>query len=263
MANSVDRPCGNKQTYIGTQVAICPADRDPVMSDVVGSIITISGLGSTMDVIDTTSVTDTSGYDSKSPSIRRWSPATFTLFTDGENFGRIYNQYFANNPTEDSVFCKLVIVMPKRATWLNKPTPVFTGFISSFTFGDVQLEDAQQFSFDFNICGAPSLFNGFSDITSVTANPTTVDATGGDVVFTIAGTNLIDNIMVKGFVNGIADANTIGFTSGSSTSQSVTIKYPANTGTESKVYTVKVSMDGGNTYATSTATVTVSAPTVA
>lgn len=261
MADLTNRPCGNKQTYIGTQVAICPADRDPVISDSIGSIVSITGFGSSMTSIDVTSVTDTTGYDSKAPSIRTWAPITFTVYTNGENFTRIYNQYFGNNPTEAGVYCKVVIVMPKRAEWVNKPTPVLTGFISSFNWGDVDISQAQQFSFDFEVCGAPTLFYGFSDIAGVTANPTTVEAAGGNVTFTVTGTNLINNIMVKGFLNNIADANTIGYTSGTDTSQTVSIRYPENTGDTDKVYTVKVSLDGGNTYSDKTATVTVSAPT--
>lgn len=256
------KPCGNKQSYIGSQIALCPATREPVYSDTLGEIVEIGEFGATMNVIDSTSVSNTTGFTTKLPSNRDWEAIPVTVYTNGENFNKVYQQFFANNPTEDGVFCKVVIVMPQRSDWANKPTPVFTGFVSAFRFGTVNTDNAQQFSFEFTPCGVPSLFNGFASITSVTANPTDVEATGGDVTFTIAGTNLIDGIMVKGFVNGQADVNTIGYTTGTDTSQTVKVSYPANTSEEDKVYEVRVSLDGGNTYDTHTATVTLNAPTV-
>lgn len=256
-----NKPCGNKQTYIGSQIAICPADREPVYSDTLGEIVEIGEFGASMSVIDSTSVSNTSGFTTKLPSNRDWEPIPVTVFTNGENFNRVYQQFFANNPTEDGIFCKIVIVMPKRKDWINKPTPVFEGFVSAFRFGAVNNDSAQQFSFEFTPCGVPGLFNGWASVESISADPVELGTEGGDVTFTLSGDNLIDNIMVKGFNNNRADANTIGYTSGTDTEQVVTIKYPANNSDEDKVYTVKVSLDGGNTYEDKVTTVTVAGVT--
>ncbi len=67
--------------------------------------------------------------------------------------------------------------------------------------------------------------------------------------------------MVKGFVGGVAQPLTIGYTTGTDTAQVATVAYPPNSGESDVVYTVKVSKDGGITYSTYTATVTVAAPT--
>lgn len=250
-------PGGNKQSYVGTQVALCSVDRTPVLSDVIGDLVTSPNYGASMSSIDATPVSDTSGYNTSLPSNRTWKPISVTVFTSGENFNRIYQQFFANNPTEESVYCKLVFVMPQRKKWQNMPVPVFTGFISDFQNGTIDMNSAQQFTFEFTPIGVPELFTGWANITGVAVEPVSLGAEGGDVTVTVTGTNLIDGIMVKGFVDGVAEAYSIGYTTGDDKSQSIKVKYPSNSGDEDKTYTVKVSLDGGNTYDTNTATVTV------
>lgn len=246
--------CKGRQSYVGTQVVFSPYSRDPVFSDIVGDIVSVEKYGAQMSTIDATAVSDTSGFTTKLPNNRDWIPISITVFTTGENLNRLYNQFFANNPTEDSVFCKMTIVLPKRESWTNVKVPVFSGFLSAFNFGGVDMNSAQQFTFEFTPCGVPGLFNGFPAITSIVASPTSIGLNGGDVEFTVTGTNLINNIMLKGFVDGEAAAEAIAFTTGSSTSQTATIEFPAVV--ESKTYVIKASFDGGNTYETITTEVT-------
>lgn len=251
-------PCGNRQSYVGTQVALSPISRSPVMSDIVGAIVNVGEYGANMSVIDATAASDTSGFTTKLPNVRDWNPIPVTVYTTGANLARVYNQFFANNPTEDSVYCNLTVILPQKSSWSNVPVPVFSGFLSSFNFGAVDMNSAQQFTFEFTPCGVPGLFTGFPEITSFVGSPDTLTSAGGEVTFTVTGTNLIDGIMVKGFVDDVAVASAIGFTTGSKTSQTVEIDIPE--ATEATSYVFKLSFDGGNTYESITETISQDAP---
>ncbi len=83
-------------------------------------------------------------------------------------------------------------------------------------------------------------------------------AAGGSSIITVTGTNLLNGIKVTAFDGATATFIT-GTTSGSGTSQTVTLNFPKNESTAAnKVYTVKASLDGGTTWAAQTAAVTVS-----
>jgi len=97
-------------------------------------------------------------------------------------------------------------------------------------------------------------------IAGVSAATSPIAAVGGTSVITVTGTNLPNGIKVTAF-DGTTPATPAitGTTTGSGTNQTVTLAFPENTSTTAdKVYTIKASLDNGNTWDTQTATVTVS-----
>ena len=102
-----------------------------------------------------------------------------------------------------------------------------------------------------------------TDVTSVTAAPATLGSTGGGSVITVEGTELTDGITVSAFEGASVTPTTSGTTTGDDLTQSTgSLTFPANTSyTSDAVYTILVSLDGGTTWETPSATVTVSKAT--
>jgi hypothetical protein len=92
-------------------------------------------------------------------------------------------------------------------------------------------------------------------VTSISAGTTSIASGGGSREITITGTNLINGISVR----AVQGSTTIsGTTTGNSTSQSVTLNFPANTSTTTvRTFNIQVSLDGSTWLTTPTATVTV------
>ena len=88
-------------------------------------------------------------------------------------------------------------------------------------------------------------------ISELNVSPETLPTSGGIITVSVTGTNLYDNIMVS------AGPDISGITTGNETEQSVSLTLPANTGVEDIEYTVKASLDAGQTWNGSTASVTV------
>ncbi len=88
-------------------------------------------------------------------------------------------------------------------------------------------------------------------ISELSVSPETLSTNGGNIAVSVIGTNLYDNIMVS------AGPDISGTTTGSETVQTVSLTLPANTGVEDIAYTVKASLDAGQTWNGSTASVTV------
>lgn len=243
---------------MGARVALSKLNTPPVSDDILGELESVSGLSISVNNVDTTSVSSTTGMSRKTPTYKDWGELTITVFKNSNTFKRIFNQFFGYNTSESGFYCDLTIDWPKLPEWNDVFGIRLHGFLSGFSIADITRDDVQKLTFNFLPSGLPEQFNGFGSITSITANPSTVDAAGGNVVFTVTGTELPDGILVKGFVNDVADPLTIGYTTGSDTNQTVTVTYPANNTQSPKEYTVKVSLDGGTTYSDKTATVTVS-----
>ena len=95
-------------------------------------------------------------------------------------------------------------------------------------------------------------------INGLAASPATLVAAGGDSVITVLGTKLPAEIMVTAF-EGSTPTSISGAASGSPTSASVTLTFPENASTSAdKVYTIRGSLDDGETWVDGIATVTVS-----
>ena len=93
-------------------------------------------------------------------------------------------------------------------------------------------------------------------VTSVSAGTASLTASGGTSLITVTGTNLTNGITVKAFLSDVPTSIT-GTTAGSGTSQAVSLTFPANTGSSDQAYTIKASINGGTTWDTLTASVTV------
>lgn len=244
-------------SFMGTRIALSKLNTDPTADDILGEVEGISGFSIDVGSVDTTSVSSTTGMSRQTPTYKSWGNMTVNLFKNNSNFKRVFDQFFGYNTSEEGFYCDLTLVWPKLPGWSDVYNIKLHGYMSGFSLNDITRDDVQKVSFNFQPSGNPEIFAGFSNITSLTANPVELAAEGGNVSFTVVGTELVDGLLIKGFVNNVADPLTITYTSGSSVSQTATIKYPPNAGTEDKVYTVKVSTDGGVTYSDKTATVTI------
>lgn len=242
---------------MGALVALSALNTDPTSADILGELESLTGLTITANNVDTTSVSSTTGMSRLTPTYKVWGNASITVFKTNENFKKIFNQFFGYNTSESGFYCDLTISWPKLPDWTDVYDIKLHGYISGFSWSDITRDDVQKVSFNFQPSGNPEIFAGFSNITNITASPDNLEAEGGAVTFTVTGTDLVDGMLVKGFVDGSPDPLTIGYTTGSDTSQTVTVTYPENSTGAPKEYTVKVSANGGITYADSTATVTV------
>ena len=242
----------------GALVAISEAGVAPTSNDIIGELESASGFGFKTDNVDTTSVSSTSGFARLTPLKKTPNEGTISVFKDNENYPKVYNRYFGYNTSESGYFCTLTICWPKLPGWDNIKDLSLDGYISGFNWSDINTSTAQTFSFTFQPVGAPRPFNGFVDITSVSVTPLNLTAAGGKATVTVTGTNLIDNLLVKAFVNNEAVTETICYTTGSEVTQTASMTIPANKNSEEITYTIKASRDGGITYSNSTATLTVS-----
>ena len=243
--------------HFGAKVALSNYGVAPTSDDIIGELESATGFGYKTDNIDTTSVSSTTGFTRTTPLKKTPNEGTVTVFKNNTDYKKVYNKYFGYNTSEDGYYCRLTITWPKGVDWTDIKDVSLDGYISGFDWADINTSTAQTFSFTFQPIGAPSEFDGFVNITGLSAATTVLTSTGGTSVVTVTGTNLIDNLIVKGFVNNVAIPSTIGYTSGTDLSQQVTITFPANATDSDIVYTIKVSKDGGITYSTYTATVTV------
>ena len=98
-------------------------------------------------------------------------------------------------------------------------------------------------------------------VTSVSANPATLTSTGGSSTITVTGSNLVPtNVRIAAFLNNTGSALYMSTPTGNASSVSSALTFPANTGTTSRSYTIRASINGGSTWlATPVATVTVNA----
>ena len=107
-----------------------------------------------------------------------------------------------------------------------------------------------------NVFCAVASFTLTPGITDMSAAPATLSHSGGESLITVTGTNLPSGIMVTAFDGSTATAIT-GTTDGSDASQTVTLSFPANTDIADKVYAIKASLDGGESWDSATSAVTV------
>ncbi len=92
-------------------------------------------------------------------------------------------------------------------------------------------------------------------ITGLAASPDLLVHGGGTSTITVAGNNLSGQTVT---VTAFDGATPTAITTNRSGAGTVTLNFPANASlTDDKVYTIKASLDGGGTWATATATVTV------
>lgn len=241
----------------GALVAISEAGVTPTADDIIGELESASGFGFKTDNVDTTSVSSTAGFARLTPLKKTANEGRISVFKDNINYPKVYNRYFGYNTSEAGYFCTLTISWPKLPDWTDVKDLSLDGYISGFNWSDISTSTAQTFSFNFQPVGAPRPFEGFVEIQSLTATPATLTSNGGTVTAKVKGTNLIDNLLVKGFVNDKAVVETISYTTGSEIEQTATVTIPANKDSSSVTYTLKVSKDGGLTFAETTATVTV------
>lgn len=243
---------------IGADIALTKRGVAATAADIIGSLDQLSGLKISVNKVDTTPANSKTGMSRSTPTYKVWGEASITVFKTNDNYKKIFNQMLGYGTSEADFECDLTLILPKRADWTDVPEGiVLSGFLSGLDWGTISKDAIQNIPFNFQPSGDVGVFNGFISITGITANPTDLLDEGGNVTFTVAGTGLINMLLVKGFLGGIAQAVTIGYTAGSATSQTVIVNYPANNDIADKVYTVKVSRDGGLTYDAETCTVTV------
>ena len=98
--------------------------------------------------------------------------------------------------------------------------------------------------------------------TNITATPTSIAHSGGNSTITVTGSNMVPlNIRVAAFLNNTGSPLYMRTPTGTASSVSTPLTFPANTGTASRIYTIRVSLNGGSTWLTTpTATLTVSMP---
>lgn len=259
MANNIYENKGLKQVYsnMGALVALSDYGTTPTSNDILGELQDATGFGYKTDNIDTTSVSSTTGFSRTTPLKKTPNEGTVTVFKNNTDYKRVYNKYFGYNTSEEGYYCTLTISWPKGKDWTDVKDVCLDGYISGFNWADINTSSAQTFSFTFQPIGAPRDFAGFVDIESLSVNPTNLTAEGGSVVATITGTNLIDNLLVKGFVNNIAVPETVAYSNGTDTEQTATLTIPANSDTESVEYVIKASKDGGITFSDFVSNVTV------
>lgn len=245
---------------MGAEIALSKLNTDPVFSDILGELETVTGLSVTVNNVDTTPVSSKSGMGRVTPTYKVWGNATITVFKNNNNHKKIFNQFFGNNTSEEGFYCDLTLIWPKLPEWTDVYDIKLHGYISGFNWSDITRDDVQKITFNFQPSGDIDVFEGFSNIESIIPTPASLDNAGGKITFNVMGTNLVNGILVKGFLDGVADPLTIGYTTGTDTLQTVEVNYPANTGEEDKVYTVKVSTDGGINYDNETTTVTITKP---
>lgn len=246
-------------SYFGTQLALSEVGTKPTSEDRLGNIESIADVKCSVTTVSGTSVSDTDGFERLVPLLKSMQAIPIVVFKNNKNYKRIYERFFGYSTAEKGFYCRLTIVWPRLADWTDVKDLSMDGFISEVTLGKADSGSAQTVAFTFQPIGKPENFEGFLNINGLTATPSTLDATGGDVTIEVTGTDLYDGLTVKGYVNGIPDSSTIGTTSGSSTSQTSTVTVPANSSGEEKTYVFKVSGDNFVTSSTFTDTVVVSA----
>jgi len=122
--------------------------------------------------------------------------------------------------------------------------------------GGMYLENTMDFSDDYSI----GVFS--ATVTGVTASPTSLNHNGGDSTVTVTGTDLVPaDTWIAVVISGSAPLYQQ-LSSGTATSVSADISFPANVGTTNRVYTIYVSLDGAGSWTPSAATVTVTPPPV-
>jgi len=100
---------------------------------------------------------------------------------------------------------------------------------------------------------------GSANITSVTASTTNLPHSGGNSTITATGNNLVPgDIQIAAFLNNNGAALYQQTASGTASSVSAELTFPANTGTANRIYTIRISIDdGANWLATPVAMVTI------
>jgi len=226
----------------GVEVYFSPdPDKNPTAEQMLGRVQNITGGGASVELVDTTSVTDKTSYKKHSPLLAEHEEFVLTLFTDSDNFKVIREKYLKGGP--NSWKGRLGFKFPRVAETAQVQDIVYVGVISGFTpFNEISTTTVRQFTLRFKPAGDPMVFPDFGEVTNLAASPKTFTHTGGQTTVTITGTGLRDGILV--WLTDAVDNIPIegegvwGLTKGTATSQTVTLNVPPNPGVSSITYDV-------------------------
>lgn len=245
---------------MGFRMAMHAVNTSPTVADLLNGIESKSGSGWSTNVVEVSTV-DGDGYSKKIGLLKTGKDITVKFWKeDADTYQRLYSQYHDIPTSDPAAYVALTFMSPKRSDWSGVKDYTQVVQITDFSEGDVNTTDAQSYSVTFTPSGKPTVFNGMGAITGVTANPDTLTEAGGPSVVTVAGTNLLNGLLVRVYD---ADNNivmgTSTYTTGTNVSQTATVDLPINAGSTDLTYTVKVSVNNGSTWDAITDTITVAA----
>lgn len=148
---------------MGFELALSDYKVEPVEADVIGDIQSITGMGFTINTVDATAVSSTTGFTRPVAVNKEGKPFTVTLFKSDSNFQSVFDRVIGVNPVEEDFYCSVTTIFPKR-TGYNDAIPDYTyhGFISEISFGDADTSSVQTVSFVFTPNEEPTEFSGFT-----------------------------------------------------------------------------------------------------
>lgn len=135
---------------IGTQFQL--GDRHSAETFVaVSEVNSISGLGWTRSMIDTTTLDTTGGYRTYLPTFRDGDVVTLNMNFTGANWDRFRDLFESQDEEDDSIDCRIVL----KAGAVTKYTWEFEAFVQKISLGDVTTEDKVNQIIELKITGAP------------------------------------------------------------------------------------------------------------
>jgi hypothetical protein len=135
---------------IGTQFQI--GDQHSAETFVaVSEVNSISGLGWTRNMIETTTLDTTGGYCTWLPTFRDGDVITLNMNFTVANWDRFRDLFESQDEEADSIDCRIVL----KAGVTIKYTWEFTAFIQKVSLGDITVDDKVNQIIEVKITGAP------------------------------------------------------------------------------------------------------------
>ena len=163
------------EPYIGFQVALTEGNKEPVTADLVGRLNTVSGIGFTVNSIDTTSVSSITGYVEQTPLLKELKPISVTVFYNKAGYDRIRGLATANGIQGDDLLLSLTIFYPTLNA--DRTNYRYVGFLKEFDESDASVGDVQKFTFTFQPITKPVVtkadieYDFTNDTASITTSP--------------------------------------------------------------------------------------------
>lgn len=143
---------GNTSAFvpIGTQFKL--GDQHSAETFVaVSEVNSISGLGWTRNMIETTTLDTTGGYKTYLPTFRDGDVVTLNMNFTVSNWDKFRDLFESQEEEDDSIDCQIVL----KAGAVTKYTWEFQAFVQKISLGDVTPDDKVNQIIELKITGAP------------------------------------------------------------------------------------------------------------
>lgn len=117
----------------------------------VSEVNTISGLGWSRNMIETTTLDTTGGYRTYLPSFRDGDVLTLNMNFTVANWDKFHDLFESQDEEADSLDCRIVL----KAGAVTKYTWEFEAFVQKISLGDVSTDDKVNQIIELKVTGAP------------------------------------------------------------------------------------------------------------